>query len=112
MAILVVTMVVMMMCGYIVVVDGCDDGTLIHIFLLSTVVVKQGVHEAWFLRSYGFKSCGQKEIAFLLEKRINEEVFPFEMLKIYRTLYSITLNQGKSVKLKTFHIKAFRENNV
>ena len=53
------------------------------------------MHEAWFLTSHGFASCGQKEIAFLLEKRIIEDVFPYEMLKVFRTLYSLILNQGE-----------------
>ena len=53
------------------------------------------MHEAWFLTSHGFASCGQEEIAFLLEKRIIEDVFPYEMLKVFRTLYSLILNQGE-----------------
>lgn len=65
---------------------------LLHDYFL--VVVKQALHEAWFLCSHGFASCGQKEIAFVLEKRLNEDVFPYEMLKVFRTLYSLILNQG------------------
>ena len=59
------------------------------------VIVKQELYEAWFLCSSGFANCGQEEIAFILEKRIAEDVFPYEMLKVYRTLYSLVLNQGE-----------------
>lgn len=59
------------------------------------VVVKKERHDAWLLCSHGFEGCGQLEITFLLEKRINEDVFPYEMVKVFRTLYYLTLNQGE-----------------
>jgi hypothetical protein len=62
---------------------------------MFSVVVRQELLEAWFLCSVGFANCGQQEVAFILEKRISEDVFPYEMLKVYRTLYSLVLNQGE-----------------
>ena len=61
---------------------------------MFSVVIKQELHEAWFLCSSGFSSCGEKEIAFALEKRIAEDVFPYEMVKVYRTIYSFIVNRG------------------
>ncbi|XP_046853989.1 uncharacterized protein LOC124447134 isoform X2 [Xenia sp. Carnegie-2017] len=59
------------------------------------VTIKQELHDAWFMFSKGFENFGQNEIAFFLEKRIAEDVFPFEMFKIFRTLYSLTSKQGQ-----------------
>ncbi|XP_028406870.1 zinc finger FYVE domain-containing protein 16-like [Dendronephthya gigantea] len=60
-----------------------------------TVTLKQQRHEVWFFSSIGLENSGFCEIAFLLEKRIIEDVFPYEMLKVYRTLHSLILNQGE-----------------
>lgn len=58
------------------------------------MTIKQELHDAWFMFSKGFENIGQNEIAFFLEKRLAEDVFPFEMFKIFRTLYSLTSKQG------------------
>ena len=71
--------------------------------------MKQELHEAWFLCSVGFASCDQEEIAFILEKRIAEDVFPYEMLKVYRTLYSLVLNQGEFDFTHYYHVQGRRE---
>ena len=76
----------------------------VYLFLIA-VLVEQNPVETWFLRSSGFKSYGQKEIAFTLKKRTNEETSPYELLKVYRTLYSMTLNEGERTSIKNLFKK-------
>ena len=77
------------------------------VILYFAVVVKQELHEAWFLCSSGFENCGQQEIVFLLEKRIVEDVFPYEIMKVFRTLYSLVLNQGELNSFNCFSISSY-----